>query len=143
MSFKLFFAIALVVAGVALFSLSHSPLNKTINAIVTDDVNEMIAFSGAYFVSDELISGQRFITIKLSQDIPWLAAMNKLVQKGSIKIMSADKDISTNEFLQTAYKAGNMQSFMVMENLLTRKFIKIFHFDHKLNILRVQILPKE
>ncbi|NCB47692.1 hypothetical protein EOM81_11830 [bacterium] len=143
MSFKLFFAIALIVSGVVFFSLSNSPMSKTINAIVTDDMNEMIAFSGAYFVSDELISGQRFITIKLSQEIPWLAAMNALVQKGSIKIMSADKEISTNEFLQTAYNAGNMQSFMVMENLLTRKFIKIFHFDHKLNILRVQILPKE
>lgn len=143
MSLKSFIIIAFIISGVVFFFLSNSPLNQAVAAIVTDDMNEMIAFSGAYFVSDELISGQRFITIKLSQEIPWLAAMNALVQKGSIKIMSADKEISTNEFLQTAYNAGNMQSFMVMENLLTRKFIKIFHFDHKLNILRVQILPKE
>lgn len=143
MSFKSFIVIALIVSGVVIFFLSNSPVNQAINAIVTDDMNEMIAFSGAYFVSDEVISGQRFITIKLSPEIPWLAAMNALVQKGSIKIMSADQDTPANEFLQTAYKAGNMQSFMVMENLLNRKFIKIFHFDHKLNVLRVQILPKE
>ena len=143
MSFKSFIAIALVVSGIVIFFLSNSPVNQAVNAIVTDDMNEMIAFSGAYFVSDEIISGQRFITIKLSPEIPWLAAMNTLVQKGSIKIMSADKNTPANEFLQTAYKAGNMQSFMVMENLLNRKFIKIFHFDHKLNVLRVQILPKE
>ena len=123
------------------FYIPGLPETKARNAILTDSAEEMISISGSAFLTDEVIQGTRFLSFKMSDELPWERVINSLVQSGDVKIQTNEMAQSTDsEILKGQFRNGKIQTFILIENLLSRNFAKVMYLDFENRIFRVQLV---